>query len=48
MRVRAGVGTAADARASIDRDRATVQAAEPQLARPNGAAARVPAGSRPV
>src|SRR6185437_3106586 len=40
------VGTAADARASIDRACATVQAAEPQLAAPNGLAARVSAGSQ--
>jgi ABC-type transporter Mla subunit MlaD len=48
VRTRAGVGTAADARASVDRARATVQAAEPQLAPPNGLAVRAPAGSRPA
>lgn len=46
VRTRAGVGTAADARASIDRARATAQAAEPQLATPNGLAARISAGSQ--
>ena len=48
VRTRAGVGTAANARASVDRARATVQAAEPQLAPPNGLAVRAPAGSRPA